>query len=284
MEDLTSVQYAYALENHDPSNYTMVPNIIDYLTYDEIDPKTGEIVVKKLSIYAKELYRVMRSFAGQDNITWKNTDNLAEISNMSKGQVANCKKELQNHFHQLDGNPLIEITEKKKTTRKDGEKINGTIFHQVTIKCIWNYNRAFFLLKKIEKEQEARSCGERADGHVHVVNAPLEGARSYGERNNIHNKTPMFKKQHSTATADSVCSLHPQSSVSVDVKTSAFNWLMQIGCDTQAAINIVSNFTPDEISKASGYVQEKMKKSKIGNVVGYFVNALNGKWWIPKKV
>ena len=285
MSELLSEQYLIALENPHPNNFTMIPNIIDHLTYDDIDSESGEIKIKRLSVYSKELYRILTTIAGDTNICWKNAENLAELCNMSKGQIANCKKELMQKFHQLEGTSLIEILDKKKCTKRDGDKINGTHYHQITVKCIWNYNRAFFLLKKIEKE-EARSCGDRAGEHGHVVTAPSEGARSCGDRNNTAcSNTPLFKKQHSTAPPNSVCSSNNSEDVSVDPLTSMFNWLMKIGCDEMGAISIVNNFTPDDLHAASGYVQKIMEKKRqknetLTNIVGYLRKTLQNRWWV----
>lgn len=276
MDDLLSTQYLVALKNGEPSNYTMVPNIIDHLTYDEIDSE-GKIVTKRLSVYATHLYRVLRSVAGQENATWKNTENLAEISNMSVGQIVKCKKELMQKFHELEGQPLIEITERKKCTFKSGEKLNGTVYHLVSINNIWGFNRAYFYMKKLLKQ--ADSPHEPAGMADSPHESALEEAHSLSERNKITNtNTPLSKEQDSTAEAVSVCSLDP-GDVVVSEQTRMFNWLMQIGFDILSAKSIIDNFTSKDLFHASGYVQKIMQKKKISNIVGYLRKTLENRWW-----
>lgn len=280
MDDLTSAQYCIAMQNPEPSNYTRVPNIIDHLTYDEIDEETGVTKVKRLSIYAKELYRILKTIAGQENICWRNTENLAQLANMSKGQVSNCKKELQNKFHQLDGTSLIQITERKKESSK-----NSTIYHQVTIMSIWGFNRAYFLLKKIEKkiEKEARSPDERANqARSPDERAPLE-ARSLSERTNIYNKTSLCKEQHSTAAPSSVCSSDQENSVD-EAKVPWFNFLLKVGYDIFTATSIIEKYSIEEIKNSANYTDKKQlfyksKNEILQNPLGYLIKTLENKWW-----
>lgn len=286
MSEFISAQYIVALQNPEPCNYTRIPNIIDHLTYNELDTETGETKVKRLSIYSKELYRVLKTAAGQENICWKNTEHLAEIANMSVGQIAKCKKELQQRFNELEGTPLIEIIEKKKSTFKNGEKLNGTVYHQIMIVNIWGKQRAYFLMKKLLKE--AHSSCEPAGVADSPHEPALEGARSPHERNKITKniKTPLFNEQHSSDESDAVCSSDKEAAiVSVDGNTEMFNWLMKIGCDAIGALKIIGNFTPEELHRASGYVQrqiekKKAKKEPMTNIVGYLRKTLENKWWV----
>jgi len=285
--DLIAEQYAIALDNSHPSNFEMIPNIIDHLTYDCIDEKTGESIIKRLSVFSCHLYRVLVNIGGDQNITWKNTEHLAEIANMSTGQVTKCKKEMLNKFHQLDGGSLISITERKKITTKDCDKLNGTTYHQITILNIWGFNRAYFLKKKILKEnlsERARSPHESAGVARSPHESALEGARSPHERNNTPcSNTPLFKEQDSTAKAELVGS----SNVSVDCRTQAFNWLSQMGFDILAATNILNNFAIHEITAASGYVMKQIERKKkkfqsIRDPLGYFRRTLENRWWENK--
>jgi hypothetical protein len=281
MEPLLAEQYAFALENSEPSNYTMRPNVIDHLTYDEIDEKTGEKIVKRLSVFACHLYTVMRSIAGNENVCWRNTENLAEIANMSEGAVIKCKKELQQKFHQLDGNPLISITEHKKVKEVKGKKI-GYIYHKTLIKNIWNYNRAFFFLKKNKVSTDSPHEPDGGSDSPHEPDS--RRSDSPGERTNTScSNTPLYKEQHSTAEAVSVCSSDPVDSV-VSSQTRMFNWLMQMGCDILGASTITQNFSQQELSLASGYVQKMIPKMKeknkpITNIIGYLRKTLEGRWW-----
>lgn len=293
-QSFLSVQYMCALDNLEPSNYTQIPNIVDYLTYDELDEKTGEIVVKRLSVYAIQLYRVIRNVAGQENTTWRNTENLAELANMSMGQVAKCKKELLQKFHQLDGNTLIEIVERKKTNWDNaGHKVNGIVYHQIKVRNIWGFNRAFFILKKAAKE--ATSLSESAGGAPSPQKSALEEAPSLSERNKKQSsKTPLYKEQHPTANADSACSLNSEGSFvsssenqTADEKTTWFNSLLRIGCNVLTATKIIETYTINEIREAALYVGSQMKKKtekneKCPSPIGYLQRTLENKWWVKK--
>ena len=284
---LQAEQYLIALDSKEPNNYTMVPNIIDHLTYDEIDEKTGQTIIKRLSVFAIHLYRILRHLAGQDNLTWKSTQNIAEIANMSSGQVSKCKKELMNKFHELDGNPLIQVEEKEKSTFADNKKINGTIYHRISIINIWGWNRAYFLNEKVRKDQ-ARSPHERADQARSPHERAPQEARSPHERNKNNNNIPLSKEQQ--PTKQPVCSLNKEDSVPSDSSTldekklSAFNWFLKIGCDVVSATFFIQRFSIQDISEASSYVAKQIEKKrrknqKIDNIVGYLRKTLEGKYW-----
>lgn len=290
MTDLLAEQYAMALENAEPCNYTRIPNIIDHLTYDAIDEKTGETIVKRLSVYAKELYRIIKTVSGQTNVCWMTAKNLAELANMSQHSVCEAKKELQQKFHQLDGNPLIEITEKKKCTKRGDEKINGTHFHQIVVKDIWGFNRAYFFLKKVEKE-EARSPHDHAEGRDRHTITPPFGARSPHDRNKTDcSKTPLFKKQHSTAPPNSVCSSSTENSVSCsEEQNHSFNWLTRNGCNVPKAVEIATRFTTEELKKSIEYteiavVNARKKMKTLANPIAYLIKTLENRYWETQKV
>lgn len=105
--------YTFHLQDEEPSFYSRIPHILSYLTYDYEDPKTKEKSVRHLSVYARELYRVIKSIAADKGACWTMRDNLAELANMSAGAISNAKWELQQKMHQLDESPLIMIEEAK---------------------------------------------------------------------------------------------------------------------------------------------------------------------------
>ena len=283
--DLISAQYLACLQNSEPCNYTRIPNILDDLTYNELDEVTGETKIKRISIYAKELYRVLKKIAGQENICWRNSEKLAEIANMSVGQVVKCKKELQQKFNELDGSPLIEIHEKKKATIKNGEKLNGTTYHQILILDIWGLSRAYYFMKKTLRE--AGSPHEPVGGAGSPHEPALEGARSLSERIKTDcSKTPLFNEQDSTANADSVC-LKDKSNFVKDEKSYIFNWLMKHGCNTIKAVEIATTYASDELKKSIEYtefaVEKNRKKMKsLGNPMAYLIKTLENRWWMSK--
>lgn len=289
MDDLLSAQYVIALDNPEPSNYTRIPNILKHLTYDEIDPDTEKVTVRRLSVFACHLYSVLKDFAGEENVCWRNTANIAEAANMSEGAVIKCKRELQQKFHQLDNTPLIEITEHKKAVVKSGEKITGTTYHKTLIKHIWGYNRAFFLKIKLEKKLKARashSPHESDDPSHSPHESDYRRTDSPGECNNTPcSKTPLSKQQHSTAAAVSVCSSQKEADVlATDPKTRVFNWLTKHGCTILRATQIAMSYSLDELNAAIDYTKQiSMKKKKknesLENPLAYILKALENRWW-----
>lgn len=295
--DFISAQYLIALENSHPSNFTMVPGIIDYLTYDDVDLKTGKSHVKRLSVFSAHLYRILIQIGGEEHITWKKSESLAEIANMSLGMIVKCKRELQQKFHQLEGNPLIDVSEHKKSNIKDGIKTCGFVYHKINVKNIWGFNRAFFLLKKLNVKTDSPhesagvsdSCGESPP----PADSPHESASrrtdSLHERNNIQcSKTPLFKKQQSTASADSVCPSN-LANVVEDKKLSWFNFLLKIGFDTLSATGIISSYEIEDIRQAVLYTEKqkeinKKKNKPMPNLLGYIRKTLENRWWIPKSI
>ena len=188
--------YAYEYENCEPKYYTRIPNIIDHLTYDKVNPKTGKITKQRLSVYAKELYRIIRSIANEDSACWMTRDNLAELANMSTGQVTNCKRELQQKFHQLEGMPLILIAKCKRNISKNGKILGKSEYDKCTILNIWKFNNAYMANLKIIKKIEVRSPND----HTQEVRSPNDhtplGVRSHDDViNNPINKNPLSKEQ-----------------------------------------------------------------------------------------
>ena len=281
--------YAINLQNKEPKYYARIPHILDHLTYDEIDPQTGKSEVKRLSVYAIQLYRILKSIAGDYGACWQNRDKLADLANMSAGAVSNAKKELQNRFHQLDLNPLIEITKKK---RKFESGISE--YDCITIIDIWSWNNAFNSIKGF-LNKEAPSPGDTDGVAPSPGDDPPLGAPSPGDtNNNIVKKNPLFKEQQQAVCSVVGCSLDNESPVpseaskDLEVRTKAFNWFMKIGCDERSALNFVDTFTADDIKNASIYVEKQLAKKReknenIPNIIGYLRRTLENKWWLPQK-
>lgn len=271
-----SEQYAISFQNSEPKYYTRVPNIIDHLTYDCIDKKTGEKSVKRLSVYAKELYRVIRSIANDHNACWRNRDDLAYLCNMSAGQVSKCKEELQQKFHQLDGNPLIEIKECKKST-----ETYGAIFHKMTIVNIWPWNNAFMSCKKNIDKMGGPSPHDIPDPGSSPHDIPsLEGPSPHDINNNPTNKNPMFKEQQPTPSGDSVVSsIKKDRLFPAEEKRQAYEWMCKNGCFEPLSYKTALNNSLDDISKASEYTARMCKKSKKENIWAYFHDTLKNRYW-----
>lgn len=282
--------YASQFQSAEPKFYTRMPNIIDHLTYDFIDKKTGQTIKKRLSVYAKELYRAIRNIAGEDRSCWRSRDNLADLCNMSSGSVTNAKEELQQKFHQLDGNPLIIVNKKEKKT-----STGSTIYHVSTIVNIWPWNNAYMATLKYQKEIEALSPHDGVEEALSPHDgAPPEALSPHDTNNITNNNISLYKEQEppklsvSVCPLDKECSVPPGGSSTEDQKARAFSWFIQIGCDIRTATSLVESYSLEEIRKASRYVEvqmhiKKKKNQTLGNIVGYLRKTLENKWWEPKK-
>ncbi len=296
--------YAQQFQWSEPKFYTRVPNIIDHLTYSIM--KDGKKITKRLSVYAKELYRIIRMIASDDGVSWNSSEDLALKIGCAKSTISESTKELLMPMDQLDGSPLIIITEKTLKKTKENGHVFGVKFFMRTIVDIWKWNNAFMATVKHQKQygkfefqkerqidipiedfQDSRSHGEQVDSSRSHGEQVLPGSRSHGERNNNPlKKNPLFKEQQPTADAASVCSLKKKKgrlSLSEEQRKS-YDWMIESGCDEKSAFSISSNFTPKEIAFASEYLLKQQKKNKskdknIENIWGYFRQTLKGRYW-----
>lgn len=291
--------YAINFQNPEPRFYSRIPHILSHLTYDDVNKETGQIIVKNLSLQARELYRVIKSIAGDEGACWQTRDNLAELCNMSTGSITKAKEELQKSFHQLDGNPLIKIEERKKKSQT-----NGTCYHVITILDIWKWNNAFmsakkYLNPKIDKNLIESGAPSPHDGAKLAPSphdcAPQEARSPHDGNKNTVNKNPLFKEQQPASVDAPVCSLNssscclPSEPPEIESKKGkAINWFIKQGFDMKAAIYFVENFSLEDISNASKYVEIQIHKKKnnngfMGNIYGYFRKTIENRWWQPKR-
>lgn len=276
--------YAFNFQNPEPKYYTRVPNIIDHLTY-KIE-KDGIMITKRLSIYAKELYRIIRMIASDSGADWHTTESLAEIIGCSTGSIVNAKKELLMPMDQLDGKSLIIETRKQIHKTVNDKHISTTLCTRMIVD-IWKWNNAFMatIKNQIKYGRPPDSRDESANPPDSCDESAPQGPDSYGEpNNNKENNNPLFKEQKPTAVAVPVCSSKEKMS---DVNLKAFNWLLKIGCDIQAATHFINTYSTKDISEASKYVEKKYEKNKrekkqTYNLIGYLRKTLENKWWIPK--
>lgn len=284
------VIYNYFLENCEPTYYSRIPNIIDILTYDSIDPETGEKTIKRLSVYAKELYRVIKNTCGETGACWRNRDQLADICNMSAGMVTAAKKELQQSFHQLNGNPLIKITKHQKNIQKDDKLISKTFYDKCMIVDIWKYNHAFFKTKEFfNKRGMSYEHAPSLDDIDHKAPSsdddPSLGTPSPHDTNNNNlNKNPMFKEQQPASKDDPVVFSKKRIFVSVDVEK-IYNYCVERGCEEPLAFSLANRYNLSDFNKAVEYllIQTKKpgftcKKSKWA----YFQDILYNRYWEKK--
>ena len=298
-----SQQYAVEFCNPEPKYYTRIPHILPYLTYDHVDEKTGKITIKKLSVFAQHFYTILKSIANDNSACWMNRNNLAELAGMSIGQVTNCKRELAQKFHQLDGNPLIILEKCQKTIYEDEKKVNKTFYDKMWVVDIWRWNNGFKVaqkhLKKLEEKQEQGHQMTLPEGQGHQMTLPLEGARSpYDTNNNPINKNPMFKEQQPVGdplrgSPTNDCFLNSkefvcqptEKVVTLQEHKKSFDWLISQGCGEKVAKSICSKYTPQELEAACKYILELTKKKKppkIKNKWAYFTTVLQERYWEKK--
>jgi len=279
--------YAIHFQNPEPKYYARVPNIIDHLTY-EIE-KDGVKETRRLSVYAKELYRVLRMIASDYNKCWHSNESLAEIMNCSTGSITNAKKELLMPMKQLEGSPLI-LEKKGTTTRKleNGDAIQVPFSHKTLIN-IWPWNNAFMATRKYQKEYGRRdSCGDLPEPRDSCGDLPLLDRDSPGEcNNNPCLLDPICNVQQPTADADPVVfksqkKEEERRKLPLD-KQAALKWMIFHKCHPIVALDFAKRFSCDDIEKASDYVMKQKESTKIDNLWGYFRTVIEGKFWLKKK-
>lgn len=284
--------YSLHFQNSDPKFFSMMPHILDHLTYDEIDLQTGNKVIKRLSIFAIQLYRIIKIIAGEHGACWQNRDKLAELANMSTGSISKAKEELQKNFHQLDGNSLIKLEEVKKSNSK-----NGTTYHRIIIQDIWRWNNAFMGTLNIRRN-EAPSPNDGAKPAPSPNDGAPQTALSPGDTNNNNaNNTPLSKEQQPVDNVQcpmsTVCSLNQESIVppappdEVTHRTEAFNGLMRIGFEITAATYLSENNPPEDLINAAIYYQKQKQKraskgEEIKNPPGCYRDILKKRYWEKK--
>lgn len=287
--------YADQFQSSEPKFYTRVPNIIDHLTYSVV--KDGKKITKRLSVYAKELYRIIRMIASDNGVSWNSSENLALKIGCAKSTISAATKELLMPMDQLDGNPLIIITEKTLKKTKENGHVFGVKFYMRTIVDIWKWNNAFMSTLKYQnqygnlifenEEESSRSPEKQVISSRSPEKQVPPSSRSHGERNNNPlKKNPLFKEQQPTADAASVCSFKKKKgrlSLSEE-QCKSYDWMVESGCEEKSAFSIASNFTPKEIAFASEYLLRQQKKNKskdknIENIWGYFRQTLKGRYW-----
>lgn len=286
--DQSASELFYAqLENSEPNFYTRVPNIIDHLTYTTI--VDGKKEVHRLSVYAKELYRVIRMIASDTGKCWNTGALLALKVGCSTGMITKAMKELLMPMDQLDGNALIvESRRFKEVVRDDGTKYAVTLCTR-TVVNIWNWNNAFMATLSYQTQYGRRgsiSCDEIDGGSISYDEMASLGSVSLSEANNNSlNNNPLLNKQPTEAEApDPVCPSEEVVQLSED-EDPLFTKLVGLGFKNKVAKELIDKYPLEYFNKAFTHIKKVRKEYKVkGKVMtnpnGYFIKTLENKYWI----
>lgn len=285
-EKSVSETYAINFQNSEPKFYTRIPNIIDHLTYTV--EENGVKIKKRLSVYAKELYRILRMIASDDGKCWNTTESLAEKVGCSVGAIYNAKKELLMPMDQLDGSALILEKKVKLNKTNSSNQPFSTMLCTYTILDIWKWNNAFMATLKHQAKYGAESSHETDPPPKSPHENVNLGTNSPHEANNNIPKNPIVKEQQPTEASASahVCSSKIQKAKMFlsSEQRKAFDWMIEKRCNPNAALKIVKTFCSQEIQNASAYLINQLNKNKakgvqIPNIWGYFTSILKGRYW-----
>lgn len=292
-------RYCFEFQNSEPKYYTMVPNIVDCLTYNVVS-KNGKITKKRLSVHAKELYRIIRMIASDDGCCFNTTKNLSIKMNCSVGSVVKAKKELILPMNELGGNPLI--FEKKIPTKKNknSELKSSRMLCTYTVFDIWKHNNAHMATLKFQEDpymQKLDDCeivdNSDTDSQYESVTPTDSQCESVdlvtdsqyeSNKNPSFNKIPLFKQQDLSADAESVCFDAEKNLFFTSKQKYCYEWLIKEGCPTKNAIHIATKFTSEDLASAIDYTEKqiyknKMKNNPIKEKWAYLQTALKKRYW-----
>ena len=303
-EFLSADVYVEWLSSSEPSHYVQFPEIIHYLTYT--DEQTGKPV--RLSHTSKMLYMMYRQIAGQSDIgkCWKSSEEIAEDVGISIRTLKTCRQELCQKFHQLDGNPLINLDKCQKTAYDPSSSRMKckTFYYKIGIHNIWGYNRAFMntriLSKKmgvVNKQGENFAPRSEAGGKICTVPQGGQGA-NFAPKQDSYNKNQMFKEQHSTPEAQSVAFSKDKRRVfPSDAHASVYNWLLyQLPEEDRPkeslAFKIATAHDPYDVEQSAAYITKKRVNHRKKNrgefifqkgFVAYLQDVIKNQYYKEKK-
>jgi len=274
-------EYAFHFQNPEPKHYTRIPNILDHLTFRK--KVKGIEKTCRLSVYAKELYRIIRMIASDRGLCWMTTKHLADTMNCSVGTICKAKKELMSSMDQLDGNSLI-IEKRRMSAKRDPLGVITSSREQCTytIVDIWPWNNAYMQTLKYHKTDSPSESMGGTDSPSESVSL---GTDSPGEPNNISiNNISLLKEQHLPANADSVVSFSKEKMFPSDEMQSLFESMVKAGCEEKTAKRLVLTHPRKDILAASNYVTRQSEKARhkrksIENKWGYLQTVLQNRYW-----
>lgn len=301
-----------SFENH---HFTQIPCLIDHLTYihEKIDKITGQKIYerKRLSVYAKELYRQIKSctFANGSSYSSKH---YANIMNCSLGTISNAKKELTQAFEQMEGKSLIRIEKIQKNKYNEKGNVHLYSYQQDKIFVedhLWTYNNsdmpniktlvklkvgimdqkeaeiAIEAVRQSYEQKDVHNSGgfsrhEAPSGGHSPYEEPSQGGRSPHERNNIHCHIQNEYETYSSGQSDNSnqnASLARNREM-IENDQDAYNFLIKFGIHMPMAKKIMKCSDYLDVKEAISTLI-KPKKIKTKNIQSYVVSLLYKKPW-----
>ena len=302
-ESITPAEkYCFEFQNSEPKHYTRMPNIIDCLTYNK-KGKNGTVIKTRLSVHAKELYRIIRMIASDAGCCFNTTQNLAIKMNCSVGSIVKAKKELIQSMNELENNPLI--FEKKVPTKKNksADLKSSRLLCTYTVFDIWKFNNAHMSTLKFhddpysqKNKKSKHNRKSKTDSQCESVEGTDSQCESVGtvtdsqcesNKNPCINKIPLFKEQEPTAKAETVCFDKEKNICFTEKQKYCYDWLIKENCPEKNALHIAKNFSSDDLSNAIAYTETQIKKNKqknnpIKEKWAYLQNTLTKRYWENK--
>lgn len=281
--------YAINLNENDPKYFSLTPGIIFHCTYVAKEKKKGkkhygELVRKKISPHAIALYTCIRQIAGQNSACWSSTSYLSALTGMSAGMISEAKADLTQPIEQLNGKPLLEITEKrKKVTQPDGS-VKSVPYHQIVPTHIWPENNAYMATISYQENLElglvSRSQCESQPPSRSQCETDSLGSRSQCETNKTEKNSSVNETEPARCASGCSSSEKGLFEENQEKIAKAKQAMRSSGSDENFIREMTKRFTPQRILDAGFYVQQMAKRKRISNLQGYFRKAIeSGRKW-----
>lgn len=301
-----------SLQIEEPRHYDRIPAILDYLTYVEevTDKKSGEkkYYRKRLSLGAKELYRIIKQRSGKINKCWAEGEDLADHLGCDEDSITKYKKILCMPIEQLEGNTLINIETQYKMDEKDGHKFARTK-HIISVNHIWHYNNAF--MDNFDTSIFPKKCEEISKNDYEVAIEKMRQPTLTQEI--VHNsggspkpseeqggglrkekiapqggnpkRSDVNKLQSSSYSVSSHYTADAARVTSSMMKDCLFSenpmarWLYDY-FDQHYCTQILKEYSSEAIELARRYFEERRSKKRLDNPAGYIRRIFENKWYL----
>lgn len=304
--------------NPDPKHFEMMPHILSHLTYIELDGQTGIYYRKRLKAAHKEVYRIIKMIAGT-GICFRTEEYIANMAGCSVETVSEAKWIFTEAFEQLDGNPLMTITQKSVMTKRKNELneeriINKRPVHVCQLMQIWKYNNAYMTtlmdkepgpMKQPLSEKEAelviekmfqKSSAELASQIVHNLGADPKKRESPGadpkkrespseradpkKRVDIKQRqTPLLKDKDTMAKAIQMSLINSVCEEDLKSECSTHEWLQKMGFKQAKATQLLSDYGIYQIQSAVFYVKKELKNKPPTRTISGYLLQAIEKSW-----